>query len=79
MAPAQPKVDANALTLTLGLQADSRIIASENKPSCPFPAKVEIVPPLVAILLAGLFAAAAGLAASARPLAQRPIEALRAS
>ena len=29
--------------------------------------------------LAGLFAAAAGLAASARPLAQRPIEALRAS
>ena len=30
-------------------------------------------------LLAGLFAAAAGLAASARPLAQRPIEALRAS
>ena len=43
---AQPKVDANALTLTLGVQADSRIIASENKPSCPFPAKVEIVPPL---------------------------------
>ena len=43
---AQPKVDANALTLTLGVQADSRIVASENKPSCPFPAKVEIVPPL---------------------------------
>ena len=43
---AQPRVDANALTLTLGVQADSRIIANENKPSCPFPAKVEIVPPL---------------------------------
>lgn len=43
---AQPRVDANALTLTLGVQADSRIVASENKPSCPFPAKVEMVPPL---------------------------------
>lgn len=43
---AQPRVDAEALTLTLGVQADSRIIANENKPSCPFPAKVEIVPPL---------------------------------
>lgn len=43
---AQPRVDANALTLTLGVQADTRIIANENKPSCPFPAKVEIVPPL---------------------------------
>ena len=43
---AQPRVDANALTLTLGVQADSRIIANENKPSCPFPAKVELVPPL---------------------------------
>jgi hypothetical protein len=28
------------------VQADSRIIANENKPSCPFPAKVELVPPL---------------------------------
>jgi hypothetical protein len=43
---AQPRVDADALTLTLGVQADSRIIANENKPSCPFPAKLEIVPPL---------------------------------
>ena len=43
---AQPKVDANALTLTLGVQADSRIVANENKPSCPFPAKLEMVPPL---------------------------------
>ena len=43
---AQPRIDANSVTLTLGVQADTRIIANENKPSCPFPAKVEIVPPL---------------------------------
>lgn len=43
---AQPRVDANALTLTLGLQAESRILASESKPVCPFPARIEIVPPL---------------------------------
>ena len=43
---AQPRVDANALTLTLGVQADSRIVANENTPTCPFPARLEIVPPL---------------------------------
>ena len=43
------------------------------------PFQLELAPPLVAIVLAALFAAAAGLAASARPLQQRPLEALRAS
>jgi hypothetical protein len=41
---AQPKVDPNALTLTLGMQAETRIVASETKPTCPFPATVELVP-----------------------------------
>jgi len=43
---AQPRVDANNLTLTLGLQANTRIVPQETKPDCPFPAKLELVPPL---------------------------------
>jgi hypothetical protein len=42
---AQPRVDAANLTLTLGIQAETRITPAETKPSCPFPATVEIVPP----------------------------------
>lgn len=41
---AQPKVDAAALTITLGVQAETRITPTESKPDCPFPATVEIVP-----------------------------------
>ena len=43
---AQPKIDASALTLTIGVQAETRISAVETKPDCPFPATVEIVPPM---------------------------------
>src|SRR5690606_16846044 len=41
---AQPRTDANAVTLTLGVQAQTRIVAEETKPSCPFPAKLDLVP-----------------------------------
>jgi hypothetical protein len=41
---AQPKIDAAALVLTVGVQAETRISAVESKPECPFPATVEIVP-----------------------------------
>jgi hypothetical protein len=41
---AQPRVDANALVLTLGVQAETRIVPAETTPSCPFPAQLEIVP-----------------------------------
>jgi hypothetical protein len=41
---AQPKIDAAALTITLGVQAETRITPAESKPDCPFPATVEIVP-----------------------------------
>ncbi|WP_291849074.1 DUF4403 family protein [Bradyrhizobium sp.] len=41
---AQPRVDASALTLTLGIEAESRITPAETKPSCPFPATIAIVP-----------------------------------
>ena len=43
---AQPKIDAAAVTLTIGVQAETRISPTESKPDCPFPATVEIVPPM---------------------------------
>lgn len=43
---AQPRLDAAAVTLTLGMQAETRIVPSETKPDCPFPATLDIVPPL---------------------------------
>ena len=41
---AQPKIDANAVTLLLGVQAQTRIVPAETKPVCPFPQDLEIVP-----------------------------------
>jgi hypothetical protein len=41
---AQPKIDANAVTLLLGVQAQTRIVPAETKPDCPFPAQLDIVP-----------------------------------
>jgi hypothetical protein len=43
---AQPRVDANNVTLTLGIQADTRVVPQETKPDCPFPARLDIVPAL---------------------------------
>ncbi len=43
---AQPRIDANGVTLTLGVQAETRIVSSDTKPSCPFPLQLQIVPPL---------------------------------
>jgi hypothetical protein len=45
-AAAQPQVDARNLTLTIGVQAETRILPNETKPSCPFPAQLELVPPM---------------------------------
>ena len=42
---AQPRVDASAVTLTLGIEAETRITPAETKPDCPFPATITIVPP----------------------------------
>ena len=42
---AQPRVDAQALILTLGIEAETRITPVETKPNCPFPATIAIVPP----------------------------------
>jgi hypothetical protein len=42
---AQPRIDASAVTLTLGLEAETRITSAQTKPDCPFPATLVIVPP----------------------------------
>jgi hypothetical protein len=42
---AQPRVDASAMTLTIGIEAETRITPGETKPACPFPATISIVPP----------------------------------
>jgi hypothetical protein len=42
---AQPQVDASALTLTIGIEAETRVTPAPTKPDCPFPEKISIVPP----------------------------------
>jgi hypothetical protein len=42
---AQPRIDASAVTLTLGLEAETRITSAQTQPDCPFPAALTIVPP----------------------------------
>src|SRR5438552_6758634 len=51
---AQPRVDAQALILTLGIEAETRITPVETKPSCPFPATISIVPPTPGRLAIGV-------------------------
>src|SRR6478672_3181237 len=41
---AQPKIDANAVTLLVGVQSETRIVPNETKPKCRFPAQLDIVP-----------------------------------
>jgi len=43
---AQPKIDAAAVTITVGVQAETRIAPTETRPDCPFPVTLELVPPL---------------------------------
>lgn len=39
----QPAIDAKALTLTLGVEAESRVTPAETRPDCPFPAVLTLV------------------------------------
>jgi hypothetical protein len=41
----QPHVDASAVTLTVGIEAETRITPTQTKPDCPFPEKISIIPP----------------------------------
>src|SRR5262249_29575369 len=40
---AQPRIDQNAVTLTLGVEAQTRVSPSQTKPDCPFPEQLQIV------------------------------------
>ncbi len=42
---AQPRIDAGAVTVMLGLEAETRITPAQTQPDCPFPATLAIVPP----------------------------------
>jgi hypothetical protein len=42
---AQPRVDALAVTLTIGIEAETRITPQPTTPDCPFPDKINLVPP----------------------------------
>ena len=45
-AAAQPRIEARDVVLTVGVQAETRITPTESRPHCPFPAKLELVPPM---------------------------------
>ncbi len=40
---ANPRIDEHFVFLTVGVQADTRIVPNETKPECPFPAQLDIV------------------------------------
>jgi hypothetical protein len=40
---AQPKIVPDWIILTLGVQAETRIVPAETKPDCPFPAQLDLV------------------------------------
>lgn len=51
---AQPKVDASSLILTIGVEAETRITETQTNPTCPFPDKLSIVPPMPGGVAIGL-------------------------
>ncbi|HBK05864.1 MAG TPA: hypothetical protein DDZ81_08350, partial [Acetobacteraceae bacterium] len=50
----QPYVDAAAVTMTLGVEAETRITPAQTTPNCPFPEKISIVPPTPAQVSIGI-------------------------
>jgi hypothetical protein len=40
----QPRIDSLAMNLAIGVQAETRVVTSETKPDCPFPASLDLVP-----------------------------------
>jgi hypothetical protein len=50
----QPYVDASAITMTLGIEAETRITPKQTTPDCPFPEKISVVPPTPAVVSIGI-------------------------
>jgi hypothetical protein len=46
----QPSVSAQAITTTIGIEAETRITAKQTTPVCPFPEKISIVPPTAPVV-----------------------------
>src|SRR5450755_1837398 len=42
---AQPRIDAAAVTMTIGIEAETRITPTQTNPDCPFPDKISVIPP----------------------------------
>jgi uncharacterized protein DUF4403 len=42
---AQPEVAGSAVSVTIGVEAETRITSTQTQPECPFPDKIIIVPP----------------------------------
>jgi len=40
---AQPRIDSSAVNLLIGVEAQTRVVPSQTKPVCPFPAQLDIV------------------------------------
>lgn len=40
---AQPRIDQSAVTLTFGIEAETRIVPTETRPTCAFPSQLELV------------------------------------
>jgi hypothetical protein len=43
---AQPRIVPDWVIVTVGVQAETRIVPNETRPECPFPARLELVPQL---------------------------------
>ena len=41
---AQPRIEKDQVILNLGMYAETRVVSSETRPDCPFPAKLELIP-----------------------------------
>lgn len=41
---AQPRIDGQAVTLLIGVQAQTRIVPTQTRPNCPFPQQLDLVP-----------------------------------
>lgn len=50
----QPSVSATAITMTLGIEAETRITPKQTTPMCPFPEKLSVVPPTQPIVAIGI-------------------------
>jgi hypothetical protein len=49
-----PNVSATAITMTLGIEAETRITPKQTTPLCPFPEKLSVVPPTQPVVSIGI-------------------------